>query len=244
MKVKELAIFILMIITLMLLGVRVEATTGKINSETVRLRREANSKSTVIEQLDENTEVEILEEQDDWYKIKVKVNGEILRGYVSKEYVKITDTANVEEPQANTVETTTTNVEAKTEPTVEPVAEDIEPQTENVVATTENEYTLNQETEIRLIPLISSKPITKISGKVKVVETINDWCRIESEKEIGWIRENTLKKAATITEGTQQTQQPEQQEVPSQEESKQEETKTEEAKTETTTDKAEVTKLD
>ena len=244
MKVKELAIFILMIITLMLLGVRVEATTGKINSETVRLRREANSKSTVIEQLDENTEVEILEEQDDWYKIKVKVNGEILRGYVSKEYVKITDTANVEEPQANTVETTTTNVEAKTEPTVEPVAEDIEPQTENVVATTENEYTLNQETEIRLIPLISSKPITKISGKVKVVETINDWCRIESEKEIGWIRENTLKKAATNTEGTQQTQQPEQQEVPSQEESKQEETKTEEAKTETTTDKAEVTKLD
>ncbi len=249
MKVKELAIFILMIITLMLLGVRVEATTGKINSETVRLRREANSKSTVIEQLDENTEVEILEEQDDWYKIKVKVNGEILRGYVSKEYVKITDTANVEEPQANTVETTTTNVEAKNESTVEPVVEDIEPQTENVVATTENEYTLNQETEIRLIPLISSKPITKISGKVKVVETINDWCRIESEKEIGWIRENTLKKAATITEETQQAQQPEQQEVPSQEDSKQEETKTEETKkedikAETIDNKTEVKKLD
>ena len=203
MKVKELAIFILTITTLMLLGVRVEATTGKINSETVRLRREANSKSTIIEQLDENTEVEILEEQDDWYKIKVKVNGEILKGYVSKECVKITDTVNVEEPQANTVETTTTNVEAKTEPTVEPVAEDIEPQTENVVTTTENEYTLNQETEIRLIPLISSKPITKISGKVKVIETINDWCRIESEKEIGWIRENTLKKAETIDNKTE-----------------------------------------
>lgn len=246
MKVKELAIFILTITTLMLLGVRVEATTGKINSETVRLRREANSKSTIIEQLDENTEVEILEEQDDWYKIKVKVNGEILKGYVSKECVKITDTVNLEEPQANTVETTTTNVEAKTEPTVEPVAEDIEPQTENVVTTTENEYTLNQETEIRLIPLISSKPITKISGKVKVIETINDWCRIESEKEIGWIRENTLKKAVTIIEETQQT---EQQEVPSQDDSKQEETKTEETKkedikAETIDNKTEVKKLD
>ena len=241
MKVKELAIFILTITTLMLLGVRVEATTGKINSETVRLRREANSKSTIIEQLDENTEVEILEEQDDWYKIKVKVNGEILKGYVSKECVKITDTVNVEEPQANTVETTTTNVEAKTEPTVEPVAEDIEPQTENVVTTTENEYTLNQETEIRLIPLISSKPITKISGKVKVIETINDWCRIESEKEIGWIRENTLKKAVTITEETQQT---EQQEVPSQEETKKEETKKEDIKAETIDNKTEVKKLD
>lgn len=57
--------------------------------------------------------------KDDWYKIKVKVNGEIIKRYVSKECVKITDTVNVEEPQANTVETTTTNVEAKTEPTVE-----------------------------------------------------------------------------------------------------------------------------
>ena len=79
-----------------------------------------------------------------------------------------------------------------------------------------------------------------------MIETINDWCRIESEKEIGWIRENTLKKAVTITEETQQT---EQQEVPSQEDSKQEETKTEETKkedikAETIDNKTEVKKLD
>lgn len=65
-------------------------------------------------------------------------------------------------------------------------------------------------------------------------------------KEIGWIRENTLKKAVTITEETQQT---EQQEVPSQEDSKQEETKTEETKkedikAETIDNKTEVKKLD
>ena len=39
MKVKELAIIILMIIILVILNVKVEATTGKINSETVRLRK-------------------------------------------------------------------------------------------------------------------------------------------------------------------------------------------------------------
>ena len=43
MKVKELAIIILMTIILILLGTKVEATTGKINSETVRLRREPNT---------------------------------------------------------------------------------------------------------------------------------------------------------------------------------------------------------
>ena len=52
MKVKEIAIIILMTIMLMLLVTKVEATTGKINSETVRLRKEPNTNSTIIEQLD------------------------------------------------------------------------------------------------------------------------------------------------------------------------------------------------
>ncbi len=57
MKSKKIAIIILMITTLMLLGIKVEATTGKINSETVRLRKEPNTTSTIIEQLDKNSEV-------------------------------------------------------------------------------------------------------------------------------------------------------------------------------------------
>ena len=87
MKVKELAIIILMTIILILLGTKVEATTGKINSETVRLRREPNTSSTIIEQLDKDLEVEIIEEEDSWYKIKAKVNGESVTGYVSKSLV-------------------------------------------------------------------------------------------------------------------------------------------------------------
>ena len=39
MKVKELAIMVLMITIMGILSIKVEATTGKINSETVRLSK-------------------------------------------------------------------------------------------------------------------------------------------------------------------------------------------------------------
>lgn len=59
-------------------------TTGKVTAETVRLRREANTSSDVMELIDENEEVEILDEDDGWYK--VAYNG--LTGYVSAKYIE------------------------------------------------------------------------------------------------------------------------------------------------------------
>ena len=177
MKVKELAIIILMTIMLMLLGTKVEATTGKINSETVRLRKETNTSSTIIEQLDKNTEVEILEEEDNWYKVKAKVNGESVTGYVSKKLVD----ANENKTEENVV---TTNDVA-------------EPTTTNVITTNEiqenEQYVIAQEKEIKAVPLINSKTKTKVSGNVKVIEIINDWCRIENDTTDGWVRKNILK---------------------------------------------------
>lgn len=96
MKVKELAIMVLMITIMGILSIKVEATTGKINSETVRLRKEPNTNSTILEQLDKNKEVEILEQENGWYKIKTKINGETITGYVSETLV------NVEEDKKNT----------------------------------------------------------------------------------------------------------------------------------------------
>ena len=62
-RVKNLAIIILMITTLIILTKEVKATTGTINSETVRLRKEPNTKSTILEQL-EKEEKEILKRCD------------------------------------------------------------------------------------------------------------------------------------------------------------------------------------
>ena len=69
-NVKEFTIIILMITIISILSIKVEATTGKINSETVNVRKEPSTNSTIIEQLDKSSKVEILEQEDGWYKIK------------------------------------------------------------------------------------------------------------------------------------------------------------------------------
>ena len=74
-KLRNLAIFILMIITMLILSTKAEATTAKINTETARVRREASTTSTIIEQLDKNEEVEVLEKSDGWCKIQITKNG-------------------------------------------------------------------------------------------------------------------------------------------------------------------------
>ena len=214
-KVKELAIMILMITILMILSIKVEAATGTINSETVRLRKEPNTDSTILEQLDKGCTVEILEQEEGWYKVKTKVSGETITGYISE---KLVDVEEGEVPSTTTsVNTTTTdtatssqnNIELETDTTTEMELNsqevDIEPTTETVETSTEikedNHYTLEQETEIKVLPLINSKTKTKISGNIKIIEIINDWCRIENDTEIGWIRINLLKKSTITSEG-------------------------------------------
>ena len=174
MKVKEIAIIILMTIMLMLLNTKVEATTGKINSETVRLRKEPNTNSTIIEQLDKDLEVEIIEEEDNWYKIKAKVNGESVTGYVSKKLVdaKEENTATTNEVTKAPIETE--NKVDKANPEIALYDNIAEPSTVTVNTTNEiqenEQYKIEQETEIKVVPLINAKTKSKIVGNVKVIE--------------------------------------------------------------------------
>ena len=148
MKVKELAIMVLMITIMGILSIKVEATTGKINSETVRLRKEPNTNSTILEQLDKNKEVEILEQENGWYKIKTKINGETITGYVSETLVNVEEDKKTTQSQKETpAETTSENNTAEdsadttTETNIEATQDlqqvDVEPTTKTVETTTE-----------------------------------------------------------------------------------------------------------
>ena len=219
-KVKEFAIMILMITIMSILSIKVEATTGKINSETVNMRKEPNTDSTIIEQLDKDCKVEILEQENGWYKIKV--NEKNVTGYVSDKLVDTdgndttanqdsTPTTAEAQPTNNEDTTTETNIETTAVDTAQ--GEEIEPTTQTIETSTEikenNQYTLEQETEIKAIPLVSSRNIAKISGNVNVIETINDWCRIENDTETGWVRINHLKKSISNETEQQVAEQPE-----------------------------------
>lgn len=197
MKIKNLAIIILMITILTILSTKAEATTGKINSETVRLRKEPSTSSTILEQLDKNDEVEILEEEEDWYKVTVKVEGQKITGYVSKSLVDVENTSAQEEPKTSSSNENSNSQETPKEQ--QPIENEKTTTTTTEEVEINKEYTLSQEIKIKTLPLINSIEKSAISsGNVKITEIINDWCKIENDTQSGWVRRNQLKKAITL----------------------------------------------
>ena len=206
-RYKNLTIIVLMTMFLLILSGKAEATTGKINTETARLREEPNTTSTILEQLNENDEVEILEEEDNWYKVKANVNGQKITGYVSAKLVDAEKTTSTKvEDTANTTDNKTT--ETTPEVTVNTEPEKEEPLTDIDVSDDikENkEYDLQQEAEVKILPIMSSNTKCKLSGKVKTVTILNDWCKIECDTSCGWIRTNVLKKLVKMEEDATET---------------------------------------
>ena len=184
-KIKYLAITILMItvVTLLILSTKSKATTGKISSETARVRKEASTDSTVLTLLDKGKEIEILQEENGWYKVEFTEDGKKIVGYVSKSLVSA---PNMQQPE----ETETTTEEPSTEVSTTNIEVD-------------QEYEIQNEVKIKLLPLINSMEKAALNNtKIKVCEIINDWCKIDNGEEVGWIRTNILRKALTTGEET------------------------------------------
>ena len=214
---KNLAIIVLMITFLIILSIHVEATTGTINSETVNLREEASTDSSILEQLDIGDEVEVLEQADGWYKVVVTVNGEKITDYISENLLDVegnvetsdngeqtpeenepTEDPSVNEPvnneEPNNNETPENNQTSSSE----------EPTSENTLTIGENtSYELKQPISIKILPLINSVNKDTInSGTINIIEVINDWCRVENGTQDGWVRINQLKNSIEIAAET------------------------------------------
>lgn len=183
-KVKLLATFVLMIITISTFTIISRATTGIVNEDAIKIRKEPNETSTVKDLLDEGDEVEILEQLDGWYKVKATTGLGKITGYIKADLVD--------------VENKEVNVEEKVEE-----ATAIQ---ENIEVEENNEYTLLHEIKLKALPLIYSKEKAQITGNIKIIEIINDWARVESDTGIGWIRKNILRAALTRTETVQEEQ--------------------------------------
>lgn len=214
---KNLAIIILMIAFLIILSINVEATTGKINSETVNLREQANTNSSILEQLDIGEEVEVLEQAEGWYKVIATINGEKITGYISESLLDVegnVDTSDngeqtpeenqpSEEPNGEEPTNNETPVSNETPVEVEPETPATEePTSGNTLTIEENtSYELNQQLQIKILPLINSVNKDTINnGTINVIEIINDWCKVENGTQEGWIRINQLKNAITNTQ--------------------------------------------
>ena len=74
---KRLTIISIVLLLSLIYSSTVHATDkAKVTSETVRIRKEASTTSPVVELVSLNEELEILEQDGDWYKVKYnKITG-------------------------------------------------------------------------------------------------------------------------------------------------------------------------
>lgn len=159
-KVKYLiasAIVMLMIV----FANKVQASTGKVDTETLNLRKEASTSADILKLLSQDDEVEIISESDGWYKVKYKD----IEGYVSKDYIKVKD------EETKTEITTNENPVSNNDPVGTTMTIDVE------------------KTAIKILPLINSNTIgmLKKGDTVTVVSKANKWTFIQTDSISGWI---------------------------------------------------------
>ena len=199
-KIKILAIIILMITAVIILRTKVEAATGTVNSDTVRVRKEPSTSSTILTQLDQNDEVEILELSEGWYQVQFEEDGETITGYISESLLDVEEEIQPAETTEEPAEEPVAEPTEQPEEQVPPENTDIPVEVPTIEIEEQVEYTLQQEIAIRLLPLITSREKALISGNIKTIEIMNDWCKIENDTEVGWVRINQLKKSIVVTE--------------------------------------------
>lgn len=206
MNIKSIImITVICILSLFFINKCFAINTGKIIVETAKLREKANTESKVLELASIGDEVEILEETEEWFKVKYKN----ITGYIRSDLIQVENKQNTN--NTNTVET---NESATPENTNEEInntvtTENTESQNTNTENTTietnataiedkitkKGIYKIAENVKIKIIPLISSIEIDEINkdDDVEVIDILNDWVKIKTKNEKqGWIIKDKL----------------------------------------------------
>jgi len=211
---------IIALASLLFINISFAANTGKVLVETAKLREQANTDSRVLELASQGEEVEILNEEDQWYKVKYKQ----VTGYIRKDLIELDnkeaastknkneqtkeDTQNTTE---NTVENTSENVQTEDNKIVENTTTDTNKEENEEEIVKDQKYKITEDVKIKVIPLISSIELDNVKKdeEVEVVEILNDWVKIKtSNEQEGWIRKEkltTIKEEIANTENTTET---------------------------------------
>ena len=222
------------------------ATTGTVTASDLRLRKEENTSSEILTLLDENTQVEILSENGDWYK--VKANDKV--GFVNKQFIKVKDDNNVsnENPEQNLNQNSDQN-SANNESTEKKEEQQNQVEQNNEKETIINKIqqaTVSSEEQIRLVPLINGDIIntTKSGEKYDIVSNVGVWSYVKNSEKKGWIltgkltivdeNNNSDQKEENTPEGNTPNENTENSNVNEEQNNKQEQPKNEEKKEEPT----------
>ena len=205
------------------------ATTATVNTDTLKLRKEASTDSDVLSLLNLGEKLEVIEKAGDWYK--VKVNNKT--GYVSKDYIKVSEEVSNNNVEEENVDNTnqTTNTQTPTETTV--IEEQQEETNNQNTSYINKELKIIKDTNCYILPLINSNILTNLKkdSKVTIKSEVNGWIYVETEELTGWILTSSVDIANLDTQSNNE--QVNSQEPKVEESNKTE--KTEEQNTQTTT---------
>lgn len=200
MKVLKNALIVLAT-TLLFLAIsntRIFAKTVIVNTDTLKLRKEASTDSATLELLNNGQKLEYIDETGDWYK--VKVNG--ITGYVHKDYIKLeqdnTSEVNSSETQTKPEE------EIQTEPEVNPQVTEISNQDTNIAEEIlpNTEMKVSKDCKTFILPLINSNVIGQLKKdtNVTVISKVNGWVYIETPEMNVWIRKENLMSSTIVSD--------------------------------------------
>ena len=178
------------IISLFFINMSLAANTAKVNVETANLRETADESGKILEQLSIGQEIEILEKQSDWYKVKAKG----ITGYVRADLVSV--------PNEEKNSTQTNNV------TDIQIATNNQNEENNLIDTQEKniqigeKYKIVKDIKLKIVPVINATDIIEVKQdeEVTVTEIINDWICVETTTTKGWLRKENLKTEETKQE--------------------------------------------
>ena len=160
-------------------------TTATINTNAVRIRREASTESDVIIIVNNNEEVTIIEKQQEWYKVKYKEYIGFIRG-------DLLDFQN-EIPEQVTNSPIQTDENNKLEEQINPEEENNEIQN-NIENDTKTQKVINVNTHLRMIPSIAASKLNEITAGtiVNIIQVKNNWTCIEVNGKSAWIPSSVL----------------------------------------------------
>lgn len=185
---KSIVISLLTVMTLLCTAICSLAATGRVTTDTLRLRENASTDSKTLTLLSINDEIEILGEETGWYKVKYKEYV----GYVAAQYINVLIDTNKE--NTNKDNNNQNGENTVPENSTENANEATNQNTENV----ETIEVLEKGTKIYITPLINSLAIKTLEEdkQIEVVSEINGWSYIKLGVTSGWIRTENIQKKA------------------------------------------------
>ncbi len=182
------------------LGTKSCAESGTIKGSAIRVRKEPNTESVVVDTFGDGEEVEVIEKSGEWYKITIQGKT----GYVYQDYINVKEENVSNENNNNNQENKEEN--KKEEKNNEDKQE--ENKTENKIENNEDNKVENKEEpqkkatvklgriksattqKVYIIPNIGSSVIGEVKkdSEVNIIQELNGWAYVTTNEISGWTR--------------------------------------------------------